>query len=651
VVGKAALTIAAVLAGCTSAPFGEVLVNVDSEPTVPGFVGQLRIDLYTPSGTWYQSRDVVTPDPLAWPISFSLYTDGPDDKTVRMRLRAFREGNVRDYQGERFDDTPFVEPPSAHSLAELCADPPELPPATSRIYRRARDPVTELIAQNDCKPPTKAGSIAVKIVIPTAGAYHFGVVPFANDLSDLGSDSTLFLRTACSDPASQLACADDTDAAAGDYHPELDATLQPGTYFLITGGKTGSPNDVTLRWDEAGKYEPIPAPKPVDGVAGKPLTVDGGPTPTDEPEPTAAIDRLIDVAVAFGERRTTDVLLRGECMGTQADLFGGRTCTDTAGQLVPVDQAPLRDGIERATTSVQGSWVAERSLPCAIAPRPRSPAVDGVELYDEEVCVPGGAFRIGDIRVVGVAIDSIPERAAVVEPFLLDKYEYTVARYRRALAAGFVSTDDTPWIYDNPIDPNDMDLSTNYACTLTTKPNGREDEPLSCVSYYTARALCQLEGGDLPTHVMWEFAATAAGSKPGEKTLYPWGDDPPTCDRTVFALGSLDNGCEMNGVAGPQPVAKEPWASRDLTPAGVSGMGGNIGEWTLDSIREYQSRCWDVHPLHGVSCNEIEAPLRSARGGAWPISQFDIRSATLAGFDPRPGNFVNGFRCARKATP
>ena len=60
---------------------------------------------------------------------------------------------------------------------------------------------------------------------------------------------------------------------------------------------------------------------------------------------------------------------------------------------------------------------------------------------------------------------------------------------------------------------------------------GREDYPLPCASWRLARAFCQSQGGDLPTEAQWEYAASAAGRP--YKTLYPWGDDDPTCARAI----------------------------------------------------------------------------------------------------------------------
>src|SRR5438046_2536903 len=96
----AAVVALAIGAGCQKLPFGEVLVVADTDVAVPDQVGALQIDLYDDSGAWFQSRQVATLQRESWPVSFGLSIDGAGDgdapKRVRVRLRAFPDGHVRD---------------------------------------------------------------------------------------------------------------------------------------------------------------------------------------------------------------------------------------------------------------------------------------------------------------------------------------------------------------------------------------------------------------------------------------------------------------------------------------------------------------------------------------------------------------------------
>ena len=104
------------LASCHSAPapYGEIVVVVDTDATVPAMISRLRVDLFTESGTWFGSRDYPARDPSDWPLSFSVYSE--TSAKVRVRLRAFPEGRTRTYaEGPRLlvggaDVTPESEP-------------------------------------------------------------------------------------------------------------------------------------------------------------------------------------------------------------------------------------------------------------------------------------------------------------------------------------------------------------------------------------------------------------------------------------------------------------------------------------------------------------------------------------------------------------
>lgn len=112
-------------------PVGEVLVVVDTDMPVPAFINRLRIDLYTTDGTWYESRDISRSKPSDWPTSFGVYLADPArEQTTVVRLRAYPEGEVRDYRGERYAGRPAAtaapfdaaEIPAATNMPRLVRD-------------------------------------------------------------------------------------------------------------------------------------------------------------------------------------------------------------------------------------------------------------------------------------------------------------------------------------------------------------------------------------------------------------------------------------------------------------------------------------------------------------------------------------------------
>lgn len=101
----AALSLVLLSTGCEQSlpPWAEALIVIDTDAPVPQVVSRVRVDLYDAEGTWFDSRDLARPDPRDWPVSFSVYSDDElHDERVWIRARAYPEGRVRDYRGERF---------------------------------------------------------------------------------------------------------------------------------------------------------------------------------------------------------------------------------------------------------------------------------------------------------------------------------------------------------------------------------------------------------------------------------------------------------------------------------------------------------------------------------------------------------------------
>jgi formylglycine-generating enzyme required for sulfatase activity len=625
---------ATILAACGGAtkdlpPHGEVLVAVDTDLPVPTLAARLRVDLYSEDGRWFESRDIGRGDPRDWPATFSVFSDDDTkEKRVLVRLRVYPEGITRDYHGERFEARPeFREPPSAHSIAELCADPPELGFGSRITLRAGTTPVTDIVKSLGCSTSAKGGAVAATVNVATKGRYRFYVA----DLSPYGAYVSLSLRKqSCADASAQVMCQEEPFHAGSVYtpghFPRFDVELDPGPYFLVaTTIDTPSPVDVTL------EGMAIDAPLP----PRDPLTAENRPdpelprlarddgrdeTPALEPLPSASIDRLLSVRLLPGSRRSTRVTLTGACAGTMArlgrepthpDLSTAQTCIDHENARAAVPEAVLEEGIVRPTGSVQGTF--GRAAPCESGGR------------EDVACVPGGPFLLGSRLVtllLGTDGTAVPERIAAVSKFWIDRREVSVARFRAALARGFA------------FDPEDLNVNdasfpdpTSFAgfdfarwCSWSTTPREREDYPLSCINWRLARAFCRFEGGDLPTEAQWEYAAGTAGR--AAPTAYAWGDGEPTCD--VAVLGRLATptdkgfcGVDANGkkVYGPLPVSGSPAA--DTTPLGIRGLGGNIQEWTLDSGASYAGECWRATSVVDPVCWEEEAPFRVARGGCW----------------------------------
>jgi formylglycine-generating enzyme required for sulfatase activity len=365
-----------------------------------------------------------------------------------------------------------------------------------------------------------------------------------------------------------------------------------------------------------------------DVVGGARLVVAGADvTPDFEPEPALAVDRLVLVRLRPGERGSVSVVARASCAGVPARLDAANleTCVEAEAVREPVRIATLEPDLSTPSMNIVGS--AART-PCA------------GEVGPDRVCVEGGAFVMGAdaVEVVPDAtLPPTPEHVARVGTFSVDRDELTVARFRDALARGFVPP-DAPFATEG-----ELGSTPETACAYSAAPRGREDFAMSCVTWLTARAYCTFVGGDLPTEAQWEYAATSAVR--AGKAMFPWGDDPPDCARAVYGrltLAGRPGGCEGELGSGPRPVfvAGAPLSPGDLSAANVRGLGGGVAEWTRDSPMPYDAPC-----ARGLdpSCRDAASDAHVVRGGAWASTAINVRStARLA--SRKPTSFI-GLRC------
>ena len=152
---------------------------------------------------------------------------------------------------------------------------------------------------------------------------------------------------------------------------------------------------------------------------------------------------------------------------------------------------------------------------------------------------------------------------------------------------------------------------------------GYENHPVWEVSWYGAAAYCEWAGSRLPTEAEWEYAARGV-----EGSVFPWGDDAPTCDQAAFR--------ECVEV-GPVAVGLYPGGS---SWCGAQGMSGNVWEWVADWYTDYPSegQLNPEGPDSGVT--------RVLRGGSWRSNPFALRGAFRYMYPPMV-TYDFGFRCAR----
>jgi formylglycine-generating enzyme required for sulfatase activity len=171
-------------------------------------------------------------------------------------------------------------------------------------------------------------------------------------------------------------------------------------------------------------------------------------------------------------------------------------------------------------------------------PKPATPVPPEGMIY-----VPGGEYRVG--RDGGDAIAG-PEHAVTLKPFFIDRTEVTNAEYKKFIDA----TGNKP-----PIDWE----NGSY-------PDGRDNWPVTNVSWQEANAYADWIGKRLPTEAEWEAAARGT-----DKRLYPWGNEWQPNNANV----------------GTQAITEVGQYKEGASPVGALDMIGNVWELTADQFKLY----------------------------------------------------------------
>lgn len=320
--------------------------------------------------------------------------------------------------------------------------------------------------------------------------------------------------------------------------------------------------------------------------------------------------------------------------------------TDAVGVPIGTLEAPAPATRGWAGSGHAGDWKPGLRVPCL------------GEARGGAICIPGGAYWMGNRRTVGLpgqwAADI--ERLVVLSPFWMDSAEVTVAQLR---ASGITRV--IPWTgkYGSAA----VDIS-DY-CTFTSTPHELHDRlPVNCVWRDAAAAYCATQGATLPTEAQLEYAAGDLGSR-----LHPWGADEPSCEDAVWgrtnnvvpsAPGAVGPCLAPDAIAMPLPLfdaqgTLRPGRDRvELEGGTVFDLAGNVTEWTSDLFNEPLEPCWNragsqvlVDPTCTTPGEEGESYV--TRGGFWWGPSYLTRAAVrFAQADGAPG-IQTGFRCVRPA--
>lgn len=237
------------------------------------------------------------------------------------------------------------------------------------------------------------------------------------------------------------------------------------------------------------------------------------------------------------------------------------------------------------------------------------------------VAIPAGAFIMGSDKVdsegMGAQIgmvrplyqDEHPGRKISLSLFYIDRYEVTKAQYKD---------------FADQTGSRKPPLWKNGAY-----PSGRENHPVTFVSWYDAVQYCRWAGKRLPTEAEWEKAARGP-----DGLEYPWGNR--------YEGGRANTG--DSDVNDTTPVGR---FESGKSPYGVYDLVGNAGEWVDDWYRPYPGNR-QPSPLYGESLKVIRGGSWGGGGGHYAMSIF-YRAAHRLFADPLDRYPDTGFRCAKSA--
>lgn len=232
--------------------------------------------------------------------------------------------------------------------------------------------------------------------------------------------------------------------------------------------------------------------------------------------------------------------------------------------------------------------------------------------------------------------------------FYLAKYETTISMYADYLNE--VGAEGAGWnkrmvngdrcgivrADDGAPQGTPQDATPRHSQRCYTVMAGREDHPVTYVSWYDAVSFLRWCGLRLPTEAEWEKALRGGVFLDGDEAKkqpnpmperrYPWGSEPP--DANGVYRCNCDG--EKDGFAYTAPVGS---FDSFNSPYGACDMAGNVAEWTLD---------WYSTPYHvGLD------GFRMVRGGSWMAVPSACDAITGATQLPLKESSIMGFRGAR----
>jgi len=253
----------------------------------------------------------------------------------------------------------------------------------------------------------------------------------------------------------------------------------------------------------------------------------------------------------------------------------------------------------------------------------------------EFATIPEGEFFMGCNEEKDSSCSEVekPGHLIKLDSYMIGAFEVTVEQYGYCVDAGICQA-------KNDSDSHFKTYSYNFRCNyMSGKPL---DHPMNCVNFYGAEAFCSFIGGRLPTEAEWEKAARGGcefyDNCGIETIIYPWGDDPASCDNAVVRdMLSGIPGCEYDGT---MPVGSKP---AGVSPYGLYDMSGNVWEWTNDW---FEAAYYFESPYENPQGPETGRE-KVLKGGSCNFTSKAVRPSYRYNVYPTLTYTYGGFRCVK----
>lgn len=258
-------------------------------------------------------------------------------------------------------------------------------------------------------------------------------------------------------------------------------------------------------------------------------------------------------------------------------------------------------------------------------------------IKEESIRIKGGLYIQGYNGEEYCYDVELPEHKVYLNDYNIDAYPVTNQQYMEFIEDGGYNTYKY-WLSDGweKVKANNWNAPMyweqrdeewyvrDFMGTRRINPN----QPVCHVSYYEADAYCKWAEKRLPTEAEWEKAA-CWNEQTQKKTIYPWGDEPPTNDRCNL-LESYNWGCSEIGAF---PNGK--------SHLGCHHMIGDVWEWTASEFVGYPGFKSDFDEYN----DKWFTNQKVLRGGSFGTPQMSIRTSYRNFFRLDERWLFSGFRC------